>query len=74
MELISLVHRNYSYLRHDTVTQIYRVTGKDKLHVHAVAAFSEEMEIFLHTVIDTLPGVLSCSCNIILSHIKDIKG
>ena len=24
--------------RHDTVTQIYRVTGKDKLHVHAVAA------------------------------------
>lgn len=58
----------------DTVTQIYRVTGKDKLHVHAVAASSEEMETFLHTVIDTLPGVLSCSCNMILSRIKDIKG
>ena len=57
-----------------TVTQIYRVTGKDKLHVHAVAASSEEMETFLHTVIDALPGVLSCSCNMILSRIKDIKG
>lgn len=60
--------------RHDTVTQIYRVTGKDKLHVHAVAASAEEMETFLHTVIDTLPGVQSCSCNMILSRIKDIKG
>lgn len=60
--------------QHDTVTQIYRVTGKDKLHVHAVAASAEEMEIFLHTVIDALPGVVSCSCNMILSRIKDIKG
>ena len=60
--------------RHDTVTQIYRVTGKDKLHVHAVAASGEEMETFLHTVIGTLPGVVSCSCNMILSRIKDIKG
>ena len=60
--------------RSDTVTQIYRVTGKDRLHVHAVAASSEEMEGFLHTVIDTLPGVVSCSCHTILSRIKDIKG
>ena len=60
--------------RHDTVTQIYRVTGKDKLHVHAVAASAEEMETFLHTVIDSLPGVLTCSCNVILSRVKDIKG
>ena len=58
----------------NTVTQIYRVTGKDKLHVHAVAASAEEMEKFLHTVIDTLPGVVSCTCNMILSRIKDIKG
>ena len=58
----------------DIVTQIYRVTGKAKLHVHAVASSSEEMEHFLHTVIDTLPGVTSCNCNIILSRIKDIKG
>ena len=58
----------------DTVTQIYRVAGRDKLHVHAVAASGEEMETFLHAVIDTLPGVVSCSCNMILSRIKDIKG
>lgn len=58
----------------DTVTQIYRVTGKDKLHVHAVASSAEEMEVFLHTVIDPLPGVISCSCNMILSRIKDVKG
>lgn len=56
------------------VTQIYRVTGRDKLHVHAVGSSNEEMEHFLHDVIDTLPGVLSCSCNTILSRVKDIKG
>lgn len=56
------------------VTQIYRVTGRDKLHVHAVGSSNEEMEHFLHYVIDTLPGVLSCSCNTILSRVKDIKG
>ena len=60
--------------KNDTVTQIYRVTGRDKLHVHAVASSSDEMEHFLHNVIDALPGVISCSCNTILSRIKDIKG
>lgn len=58
----------------ETVTQIYRVTGKDKLHVHAVAASSEEMERLIREAIDPLPGVVGCSCNIILSRIKDIKG
>ena len=58
----------------DAVTQIYRVTGKNKLHVHAVAASAQEMERLMEEVIDPLPGVLSCSCNIILSRIKDIKG
>ena len=60
--------------KNNIVTQIYRVTGRDKLHVHAVASSNEEMERFLHDVRDTLPGVLSCSCNIILSRVKDIKG
>ena len=50
------------------------MTGKSKLHVHAVAASSEEMEKLIREVIDPLPGVVSCSCNIILSRIKDIKG
>ena len=58
----------------EAITQVYRVTGKNKLHVHAVAASSEEMEKLLREVIDPLPGVVSCSCNIILSRIKDIKG
>lgn len=60
--------------RNETITQVYRVTGKNKLHVHAVATSSEEMEELIRTVIDPLPGVVSCSCNIILSRIKDIKG
>ena len=60
--------------KNNTITQIYRVTGRDRLHVHAVASSGDEMEYFLHNVIDTLPGIISCSCNMILSRIKDIKG
>lgn len=58
----------------DTVTQIYQVSGRNKLHVHAVAENSDAMELFLNEVMHPLPGVLSYSCNIILSRIKDIKG
>ena len=60
--------------RNEIITQISRVTGKDKLHVHAVASSNEEMETLIRDVIDPLPGVVSCSCNMILSRIKDIKG
>ena len=60
--------------KNETITQIYRVTGRDKLHVHAVAASGEEMERLMAEVIDPLPGVVRCDCNIILSRIKDIKG
>ena len=60
--------------QNEIITQVYRVTGKNKLHVHAVAASSEEMEKLIREVIDPLPGVGSCGCNIILSRIKDIKG
>lgn len=56
------------------ITQIYRVTGRCRLHVHAVASSNEEMDNLLARVIDPLPGLLSCSCNILLSRIKDIKG
>ena len=58
----------------DTVTQIYQVSGRNKLHVHAVAAGQEELEAFLDGTIHRLPGITSLSCNIILSRIKDIKG
>lgn len=60
--------------QNETITQIYRVTGKNKLHVHAVASSNEEMERLILENIDPLPGIVSCSCNIILSRIKDIKG
>ena len=50
------------------------MSGKNKLHVHAVTAGNDEMELFLSNVIYQLPGVTSLSCNIILSRIKDIKG
>ena len=53
---------------------VYRVTGKNRLHIHAVAASGEEMEGLIRDVIDPLPGIISCSCNTILSRIKDIKG
>ena len=57
-----------------TVTQIYRVTGECRLHVHAVSADQEEMERFLSTVLDRLPGVTRLSTNVILSRMKDVKG
>ena len=68
MEAAALLEQN------DTITQIYRVTGKSKLHVHAVASSNEEMEKLIYETIDKLPGVLECSCNMIFSRIKDIKG
>ena len=58
----------------EPVTQIYQVSGNNKLHVHAVAVGQEELEAFLDGVIHRLPGVTGLSCNIILSRIKDIKG
>ena len=42
-QVTDILHNN------DIVTQIYRVTGRDKLHVHAVASSSDEMEHFLHS-------------------------
>ena len=56
------------------VTQVYRVTGRNKLHVHAVAESNEAMEAFIREEMESLPGVLSSSCSIILARIKDVKG
>lgn len=58
----------------DTITQIYRVTGKNRLHIHAVASSGEEMEGLITQTMDRLPGILECSCHTILSRIKDVKG
>lgn len=56
------------------VTQIYRVTGNCRLHVHAVAADQKEMEAFLSETIDSLSGTTHIRTNVILSRIKDVKG
>lgn len=58
----------------EQVTQIYRVTGKNRLHVHAVTPCAEAMEELMRRTIDPLPGVTDCACHIILSRVKDIKG
>ena len=58
-EVIDILDNN------DTVTQIYQVSGKHKLHVHAVAEDNDGMEAFLNNVMYKLPGVLSLDCNII---------
>ena len=42
--------------------------------MHAVASSNEEMEELICQTMDKLPGVVECSCNLILSRIKDIKG
>ena len=55
MEVAAFLEQN------DVITQIYRVTGKSKLHVHAVASSNEEMEELMYETIDKLPGVLECS-------------
>lgn len=57
-----------------TITQIYRTTGACRLHVHAVAADQSEMEKFMQEYIDSLPGIVYISTNVILSRIKDVKG
>ena len=67
-EVISLLEKE------ETVTQIYQVSGKNKLHVHAVAGDQQELETFLNRVIYRLPHVRDISCNIILARVKDIKG
>lgn len=67
-EIIEILKNN------DSITQVYRTTGKHRLHVHALCSSNQEMETLIDEVIDTLPGVINCSCNIILSRIKDIKG
>ena len=59
--------------RNESVTQIYHVSGKNKLHVHVVCAGNDEMERFLNEVIARLPGITDLTCNVILARIKDIK-
>ena len=56
------------------VTQIYRMTGNCRLHVHAVAPGQEEMERLIRDEMDVLPGVTKLESHVIFSRIKDVKG
>ena len=58
----------------EDITQIYRVTGQNKLHVHAVLKDNEALDRLLGDVMDQLPGLIALSTNIIMTRIKDIKG
>ena len=58
----------------DIVTQLYRMTGRGCLHLHAVASSQSQLEQFILTQIDTLPGIQSIDTHVILSRIKDVKG
>ena len=58
-------------LKNDTVTQIYRVTGRDKLHIHAVASSSDEMEHFLSLSLIHCPA-LSAAAAIPFYHVLKI--
>ena len=57
-----------------SITQIYRVTGACRLHVHAVAASQEELETLTCEVLDQLSGVERIESSVILSRVKDVKG
>lgn len=57
-----------------SITQIYRVTGRSRLHVHAVVSNNDELQKLTEQTVDKLPGLVNCSCNMIISRIKDIKG
>lgn len=58
----------------DMITQIYRITGKSRLHVHAVAESQEKLEIFIRETVDQLPHIRQISSDVILTRIKDVKG
>lgn len=57
-----------------SITQVYRVTGSSRLHVHAVVSNNDELQKLTEQTVDKLPGLVNCSCNMIISRIKDIKG
>lgn len=67
-EVIEVLNKN------DVVTKIYQITGRSKLHIHAVASGQSEMQDFLENVMYKLPGLLNLNCDVIVSRIKDIIG
>ena len=58
----------------DTVTQIYQVSGRNKLHVHAVLEMNQDLEHFVLEKLYPLPGIERVSSDLIVSRIKTRKG
>ena len=61
----------YTLAQIPQVIKIYQMTGDTRLHIHAMMKSNEELEYFLKNQIYILPGLLECSCNTIISRIKD---
>lgn len=67
-EVVDILNNN------DVVTKIYQITGRSKLHIHAIASGHTEMDSFLKNVVYKLPGLINLNCDVIVSRIKDIIG
>ena len=67
-EVVDILNNN------DVVTKIYQITGRSKLHIHAIASGHTEMDNFLKNVVYKLPGLINLTCDVIVSRIKDIIG
>lgn len=67
-EVVDILNNN------DVVTKIYQITGRSKLHIHAIASGHTEMDNFLKNVVYKLPGLINLNCDVIVSRIKDIIG
>ena len=61
-------------LENDAFTQVYRMTGPCKLHVHAIVSVDGGMEELLRDVVHKLPGLKRLNCDTIIGRVKDVKG
>ena len=76
VKIIALKHHDLRrFIKPD---QLRHARGKIRVLRHELqhrpVEVGEEMEALMADTIDKLPGVLECTCNVIFSRIKDIKG
>ena len=67
-EVIRLLQDNPSF------TQVYQMTGSSKLHAHAIISDDEELEKLINEEVYRFPGLVTMSCDTILTRVKDRKG
>ena len=61
-------------LNNPAFTQIYRMTGPCKLHVHAIIRTDDDMQSLLRDVVYKLPGLKRLNYDTIIGRVKDVKG